>query len=58
MTKKVIIIFVSVFMAVVLFAGGFVLGFNITGVGDFFSRLTGDVTGTTQNDSQAQVQSR
>ena len=35
MTKKVIIVFVSVFMAVVLFVGGFVLGFNITGVGGF-----------------------
>jgi carboxyl-terminal processing protease len=57
MTKKVIIIFVSVFLAVVLFAGGFVLGFNVTGVGDFFSRLTGDITGTTQNGSQAKVQS-
>jgi carboxyl-terminal processing protease len=55
MAKKVIIIFVSVCLAVVLFAGGFVLGFNITGVGDFFSRLASDVTGTTQNDSQAQV---
>jgi carboxyl-terminal processing protease len=57
MTKRVIIIFVSVFLAAVLFAGGFVLGFNITGVGDFFSKLTGDVTGTTQSDSQAQAQS-
>ncbi len=56
MTKKVIIIFASVFMAAVLFAGGFVLGFNVTGVGDFFSRFTNDVKGTTQNDGQAQVQ--
>jgi carboxyl-terminal processing protease len=57
MTKRVIIIFVSVFLAAVLFAGGFVLGFNTTGVGDFFSKLTGNVTGTTQIDSQAQAQS-
>jgi len=55
MTKRVIIIFVSVFLAAVLFAGGFVLGFNITGVGNFFSRLNRDVTGTTQGDSQVQV---
>ena len=58
MTKKVIIIFVSVFMAAVLFAGGFVLGFNITGVGDFFSRFTGGVAGTTQTDSQGPAQAQ
>lgn len=54
MTKKVIIIFVSVFLAVIIFAGGFALGFNITGIENIFSKLTGDVTGTTQKDSQGQ----
>lgn len=57
MTKRILIVFVSVFLAVVIFTGGFVLGFNITGVGDFFSKLTRDFTGSTQNDSQVQVRS-
>jgi len=56
MTKKVIIIVVSVFLAVVVFAGGFVLGLSTTGAGNFFSRLTGDITGITQNDNQALAQ--
>lgn len=57
MTKKVIIIFISVFLAVILFAGGFALGFNTTAVENFIAELTGGVTGTTQNDNQAQVPS-
>jgi carboxyl-terminal processing protease len=56
MTKKVIIIVVSVFLAVVVFAGGFVMGFSTTGAGNFFSRLTGDITGITQNGNQALAQ--
>lgn len=56
MTKKVIIVFVSVFMAAVLFAGGFVLGFNLTGAGDFFSKFTREITGTSQNDNGGQEQ--
>ncbi len=57
MTKKVIIIFISVFLAVILFAGGFALGFNTTAVENFIAELTGGATVTTQNDNQAQVPS-
>ncbi len=41
MTKKIAIVIVSVLMAVIIFAGGFLLGFNFTRAEDFFSGLAG-----------------
>ncbi len=39
MTKKIAIVIISVFMAVIIFAGGFLLGFNFTHTEKFFSGL-------------------
>ena len=44
MIKKIAITAAAVLMAVIIFAGGFILGFNFTRAGSIFSELTGKNT--------------
>ncbi|OQA20795.1 MAG: putative CtpA-like serine protease [Actinobacteria bacterium ADurb.Bin346] len=60
MIKKIAITAAAVLMAVIIFAGGFILGFNFTRAGSIFSELTGKNTlsSSSNNTNQADAAAR